>query len=67
MKISARQGELITDLLFKKTGRDDDEIERAFYALNPHVRGAVFITDTLVTLPEITHTKNITKIIKSWD
>ncbi len=67
MKIKAKKGDLITDFLFKNIGEDDDGTERAFYALNTHVRSAVFLEDTFVTLPKVTHQKNTTKIIRSWD
>ena len=65
MKIEAKKGELITDFLFKNISTDNDETERAFYALNTHVRSAVFLENTFVSLPELA-SKN-TKVTRSWD
>lgn len=44
MKVSAKAGELIADLLYKHTGQDNDQLEQAFYQLNPHVRREVFLS-----------------------
>lgn len=67
MKVQAKCGELVTDLLFKKLGQDDDVIEAEFYRLNPHIRADIFPQDTLVTLPAPTHKTNIQKPTRSWD
>ncbi|NOI87324.1 hypothetical protein [Vibrio sp. 99K-1] len=67
MKIFARKGELITDLLFKQTGQDSDQLEIEFYRLNPHVRGDVFTADTHVYIPEISTVKPTQSVTRSWD
>ncbi|CAK1693665.1 Phage tail protein [Vibrio crassostreae] len=67
MKIFARKGELITDLLFKQTGQDSDQLETAFYRLNPHVRGDAFTADTHVHIPEISTVKPTQSVTRSWD
>ncbi|CED71535.1 putative phage tail X protein [Aliivibrio wodanis] len=66
MKVQARAGDLITDLLFKKTGSDDDELEREFFHLNPHVRRDIFQEDCLVIIPKnMTSTRKQT-VTRSW-
>ncbi len=67
MKITARKGELITDLLFKQTGQDSDQIEADFYRINPHVRGDVFTEDTSVHIPELSTVKPNQSVTRSWD
>ncbi|MFD2177842.1 hypothetical protein [Veronia pacifica] len=67
MQTEARKGELITDLIFKHTGQDNDAQEAAFYRLNPHVRGEVFTETTIVTLPAVIQTNNQRQPTRSWD
>ncbi|MCD9475038.1 hypothetical protein [Photobacterium phosphoreum] len=67
MKVSAKAGELITDLLYKHTGQDNDQLEQVFYQLNPHVRREVFFVDTEVVLPQVKQVPKTQRVIKSWD
>ncbi|HFQ4959189.1 TPA: hypothetical protein ACGUPM_002642 [Vibrio vulnificus] len=67
MKANARKGELITDLLFRHTGQDSDELEARFYELNSHVRGDVFTEDTTVTIPDAKSIKPNQTVTRSWD
>lgn len=66
MKILARKGELIADLLFKQTGQDSDPLEVEFYRLNPHVRGHAFTADTHVHIPELSTVKPTQSVTRSW-
>ncbi|MFA0690637.1 hypothetical protein [Vibrio splendidus] len=67
MKINVRQGELITDVLFKQTGQDSDQLEHDFYQANPHVRGEVFSRDTLVTIPVVKANHSKQGVVRSWN
>ncbi len=67
MKITVQKGEFITDVLFKQTGQDDDQLETDFYQLNPHVRGDFFMQKTVVTIPEVSFKQNIKEVNRSWD
>lgn len=67
MKINAPAGELITDFLYKQTGRDDDALEAEFYRLNPHVCGEVFRETTPVILPVVSFSQSPKKPTRSWD
>ncbi|WP_318438166.1 hypothetical protein [Photobacterium leiognathi] len=67
MKVSAKAGELILDLLYQYTGQDNDQLERTFYQLNPHIRSEVFFVDTIVALPEVKRTLKTQHVMKSWD
>ncbi len=67
MKRLANKGELITDLLFKQTGQDSDQLEVEFYRLNPHVRGEIFTADTYVSIPETSTVKPTQSVTRSWD
>lgn len=37
-RVPLKKGEAVLDALYRLTGRDDDEIEEAFYKLNPLVQ-----------------------------
>ncbi|AUI88173.1 hypothetical protein BS333_17595 [Vibrio azureus] len=67
MKVWARKGELITDLLFKHARQDSDPLEVEFYRLNPHVRGDIFTADTEVQLPELLTVEPTQSVTRSWD
>ena len=67
MRVNAKEGDLITDLLYQHTKQDDDQIEAEFYRLNPHVREEIFISDTSVLLPSATHKPNLKTVTRSWD
>ncbi|WP_420745764.1 hypothetical protein [Photobacterium damselae] len=67
MKVMAKAGTLITDLLFQYLGQDNDQIEHAFYRLNPHVRREVFLIDTEVILSDVELTPKTQHVTKSWD
>ncbi|MGD8109393.1 hypothetical protein [Vibrio sp. TRT 17S01] len=67
MRVQAKRGEVVVDFLFKKTQQDNDDIERAFYALNPHVRDAVFTEDCFVVIPEVTKGERSRRVTRIWD
>lgn len=67
MKVNAPKGEIVTDFLYKQLGQDDDKLEADFYRLNPHVRAEVFLDDTLVSLPKLSHQSNQKTVTRSWD
>ncbi|NOH85545.1 hypothetical protein F0249_17250 [Vibrio sp. 03-59-1] len=67
MQVQAKAGELITDLLFKHTKSDDDELERKFYIANPHVRTDIFKQDCVVVIPEAFRTTRKQTVTRSWD
>lgn len=66
MRVNAKAGDLVVDLLFKHTKQDDDQIEAEFYNLNPHVRGAVFSEDCSVFIPERTINQTVRNVVRSW-
>ncbi|WED23088.1 hypothetical protein L3Q72_06755 [Vibrio sp. JC009] len=66
MRVNARKGELVTDLLFKYTGQDDDQTEAAFYELNTHVRAAIFPEDCSVLIPEVPVGSQSQDVTRSW-
>lgn len=67
MKITVHKGDIVTDVLFKHTGQDDDQLEADFYQLNPHVRGDFFMEETIVIIPEVSFKQNIKEVNRSWD
>ncbi|MGR5061960.1 tail protein X [Photobacterium sp. DNB22_13_2] len=67
MKVNAKAGELITDLLYRYSGQDNDQLEQAFYQLNPHVRNEVFQQNTVVVLPDVKSAPKLKTVTKSWD
>lgn len=67
MKVSVRKGQLVTDVLYQHLGDDNDQLDAAFYELNPHVRGAFFPTDQLITLPDPANVPEQRFVIRSWD
>ncbi len=66
MRVNAKAGDLVVDLLFKHASQDDDQIEAEFYNLNPHVRGAVFSEDCSVLIPESTVNQQTNNVVRSW-
>lgn len=67
MQVQARTGDLVTDLLFKHTGSDDDELEREFFRLNPHVRTDTFQQDCVVLIPQNMTSSRKQTVTRSWD
>lgn len=67
MRVIAKAGGLIADLLFQHLRQDGDRVESEFYRLNPHVRGDTFPRDCTVILPEKTVNQRSVRAIRSWD
>lgn len=67
MKVQAKQGQLVTDLLYQRLGDDNDQLEAKFYQLNPQIRQAIFPKVMTVTLPDGTNVQKETKVMRSWD
>ncbi|WP_332404476.1 hypothetical protein [Vibrio metschnikovii] len=67
MRVIAKAGGLIADLLFQHLGQDGDRVESEFYRLNPHVRGDTFSHDCTVILPEQTVNQRSRSATRSWD
>ena len=61
-------GDTVDGILYRETGRNDDEAEREFWRLNPHAaeKGPLFpagITLLLPVLPTVTETE----VLRPWD
>ncbi|PMJ89828.1 hypothetical protein [Vibrio sp. 10N.261.55.A7] len=67
MRVQAKAGYLIADLLFLHTKQDGDLIEIEFYRLNPHVRGEVFSEDCSVIIPDIKTNQRLLSATRSWN
>lgn len=67
MKVKACAGQLVTDLLYQYLGDDNDQLDAAFFALNPQIRAAVFPQNMTVTLPEVASVPEQTTVTRSWD
>ncbi|MFM2477358.1 hypothetical protein [Celerinatantimonas sp. MCCC 1A17872] len=67
MKVQAKQGQLVTDLLYQNLGDDNDQLEAAFYELNSQIRVAIFPEAMTVTLPDVASVQKQTTVIRSWD
>lgn len=67
MRVIAKAGGLIADLLFQHLGQDGDRVESEFYRLNTHVRGDAFSHDCTVILPEQTVNQRSISATRSWD
>ncbi|CAG9001762.1 MAG: hypothetical protein CENE_03789 [Candidatus Celerinatantimonas neptuna] len=67
MKVLAQKGQLITDLLYQHLGDDNDQLEAAFYQLNPQIRVAIFPQSMTVTLPDVASVPKQTNVTRSWD
>lgn len=66
MRVNARAGDLVVDLLFKHTKQDDDGLEAEFYRLNPHVRAAIFQSDCSVLIPSGAVNQQEQNVVRSW-
>lgn len=67
MRVQAKAGYLVADLLFKHAGQDGDRIEAEFYRLNPHIRADVFPQDCSVIIPEVNVNQRSIGVTRSWD
>ncbi|MFM2481524.1 hypothetical protein [Celerinatantimonas sp. YJH-8] len=67
MKVQAKQGQLVTDLLYQQLGDDNDQLEAEFYELNPQIRQAIFPKTMTVILPNRAGVQKETKVTRSWD
>lgn len=61
-------GDTVGTILYRHLGRDDDEIERAFFEINPGVAalGPVLSSGVVVTLPELP-APPVKKVVSVWD
>lgn len=68
MQVRSIAGDTVCGILYRYLGRDDDEIERAFYTVNPGIAayGPTLPVGIVVTIPEI-KPQPVTKVIKLWD
>ena len=67
-KVRTLPGDSACRILFRNFGRDDDDLEEAFWRVNPKLpmRGVTLPSGVLVTLPEITgHKKE--RVVTPWD
>ncbi|MBD1559589.1 hypothetical protein HC752_21840 [Vibrio sp. S9_S30] len=68
MKVQARFNESVGSLLFHHLGTDDDDTERAFYALNPTQTTPFLTPKQEVVLPsETERTPQKKHIIEVWE
>ena len=69
--ISTNDGDTISNVLFAYLGRDDDEVEEALFALNPHLNVLIGTEATLpsnisIKLPEVIEPEQA-KVVNVWD
>lgn len=67
MNVQAKAGQLVTDLLYQCLQDDNDQLELAFYQLNPQIRSAIFPKDMVVAMPDVQQVPKQVKVVRSWD
>ena len=68
MQVRSIAGDTVGTLLYRYLGRDDDEAERAFFAVNTGVakHGPVLPSGVVVTIPDLPDPP-IKKVVSVWD
>lgn len=67
----SRAGDTVNGLLYRATGRADDDAEEALWALNPNLLdyGPVLPVGVVVTLPDLADDDddNTVEVVTVWD
>ncbi|MFM2485254.1 hypothetical protein [Celerinatantimonas yamalensis] len=58
----AKYGQFVTDLLYQQL---DDDMDAAFYELNPQIRVAIFPQSMTVTLPDVASVQKQTTVTRN--
>lgn len=68
-RVRSIAGDSVSLLLFRELGRSDDEVEEAFWQLNPTLaeQGVILPADVWVSLPEIDSRPIVTRSVSAWD
>ncbi|MBV4460009.1 tail protein X [Pseudomonas sp. COR58] len=68
-KVRSVAGDSVNLLLYRESGRSDDQAEEALWALNPQLaeQGPVLPADVWVTLPELDTKPAAIKPVTAWD
>ncbi|WP_085581471.1 MULTISPECIES: tail protein X [unclassified Pseudomonas] len=68
-KVRSVAGDSVNLLLYRESGRSDDQAEEALWALNPALaeQGPVLPADVWVTLPELDTKPTAIKPVTAWD
>ncbi len=68
MRVSTLAGDTVADVLYRHLGQDNDELEKAFYQLNPEITQLTYILPAGIPLTVPTPQPIKPKqVIQLWD